>query len=206
MKKPRQNKNRIILGITGSFGTGKSTVASIIKKLAKAKVIDADKLARRNIQKGTKIQDKIIKAFGRGILDGNGCIIRAKLAGIVFNDNSALRKLNRIIHPEVIKEIKSLIGKSSARIIVLDAPLLIEAGLDNMVDEVIVVASSLTKQLQRLKKKTSLSKEEILLRIKSQVPLRVKTRLADFVIDNNGSLNETRKQVKKVLRKMNYPA
>jgi dephospho-CoA kinase len=126
-----------------------------------------------------------------------------KLAGIVFDNKGLLKKLNKIIHPEVIRIIRNKIKKSKSKIIVLDAPLLLEAGLRRMVDKLIVVKIKRAEQLERIKRKFSFSREDMLKRIKHQMPLQLKVRLADFVIDNSGTIKETEQQVKEVWKKMN---
>jgi len=199
MKRQKRNKKRVILGITGTFASGKSTVANMFKSYG-AKLIDADKIAHRVIRPGSGIYKKIINAFSRSILKKNKTIDRKKIAKVVFKDKKLLQKLNRIIHPEVIKIIKNQICASTKEIVVLDAPLLIEAGLEGIVDKLIVVSIHKKKQIERALKKTSLSEADILKRIKAQIPLKDKIRLADFVIDNNSTIGKTRKQVVSIRR------
>ena len=198
---PRQNPNKksVILGITGGFGSGKTTVARIFKSFG-AKLIDADKIAHRVLKQGGKVYKKIIKTFGRDILKKNRQIERQRLAKVVFNNKNLLKRLNGIIHPEVIRIIKNEIKVSRARVIVLDAPLLLEAGLGRIVDKLIVVKITKGRQIERIKNKTSLSKADILKRIASQIPLRAKVRLADFVIDNSGTVEKTKKQAEQIRR------
>ncbi len=199
MKKQSLGKGKIILGLTGSFGSGKSTVAGIFKSFG-AKVIDADKIAHSLIKPGNKIYKKIINAFDRSILKKNKTISREKLAKIVFNNKRLLEKLNSIVHPEVIRVIRQKIRSSSAGIFVLDAPLLIEAGLANIVDKLIVVTITMKKQIERISNKTGLSRTDILKRIRAQMPLGNKIRLADFVIDNSGRIEKTKNQVRQIRR------
>jgi len=198
---PRQNPNKksVILGITGGFGSGKTTVARIFKSFG-AKLIDADKIAHRVLKQGGKVYKKIIKTFGRDILKKNRQIERQRLAKVVFNNKNLLKRLNGIIHPEVIRIIKNEIKVSRAKVIVLDAPLLLEAGLGRIVDKLIVVKITKGRQIERIKNKTSLSKADILKRIASQIPLRAKVRLADFVIDNSGTVEKTKKQAEQIRR------
>jgi len=196
----RQNKKRIILGITGSFGSGKTTVAGIFKSFG-AKIIDADKIAHSLIKPQTPVYKKIICAFGRGILNQDKSINRHRLARLVFNNKNLLKKLNKITHPEIIRIIKEKIRTdASSGIVVLDAPLLIEKGLGKITDKLIVVTITGKKQTERMRNKTGLSITDILKRVKAQIPLRNKVRLADFIIDNSATLKETEKQVQEIRR------
>lgn len=196
---PRQKpKNKLVIGVTGSFGSGKSSVARIFASYG-ARVIDADKIARASLKRGGEAYNKIISIFSDKVLSAGKNIDRPKLAEIVFNDKRLLRKLTGIVHPEAIREIKSDINSKKKGVIILDAPLLLEAGLKQAVDRLVVVTLDRDTQIKRLLRKTHLSKADILKRIKLQIPLRAKARLADFIIDNSGSLAETRKQVKSIL-------
>jgi dephospho-CoA kinase len=195
----RQGKTKLILGITGSFGSGKTTVAKIFKSY-KAEVIDADKLAHNCIKRGAQAYKRMVAIFGKDILKKNRVIDRRKLSRVVFNKKNLLRRLNNIVHPQVIRIIKSRIKQSRARLIVLDAPLLIEADLKKIVDKLIVVKATQSAQIKRIQKRSPLSSRDILKRIRSQIPLRLKERLADFVIDNSGTLKRTRKQVRQIRR------
>lgn len=189
----------MVIGLTGSFGSGKTTVAKLLR-LRGFELIDADRISRDLFSPGTKVYQKTVESFGNGIIKKDKAIDRLKLARLVFQEKKLLHKLNSIVHPEVIRIITDKIGKSSRRFIILDAPLLIEAGLTNLVDKLIVVNINRKEQLHRLLKRTSLNKTEILKRINSQLSLDKKVRLADFVIDNSGTLNQTKRQVKAIRR------
>jgi dephospho-CoA kinase len=191
-----------VVGITGSLGTGKTTVAKLFKQLG-AKIIDADSIAHSLIKVNSPSYKSLIRSFGKDILKHNSCDIdRNKLARIVFGNKKQLLKLNRILHPVIIKKIKEeikLVNKrNKRRVIILDAPLLIEAGLLRLVDRLIVVAASRGAQVLRLKKRGGISKKEIEARINFQIPLSEKIKSADFVIDNNGSLTYTKKQMREI--------
>jgi dephospho-CoA kinase len=201
MQRQNPDKKRITLGLTGTFGSGKTTVAGIFASLG-AKIIDADKIAHRVIKPGSKAYKKIVATFGRGILKKNRAIDRRKLARVVFNNKGLLKKLNAIVHPEVIRIIKNKMKAAKAEVVVLDAPLLLEAGLKKAVDKIIVVKTNRDRQIKRIQNKMRLSKAEILKRIGFQIPLRVKAHLADFVIDNSGRLEKTRKQVRQIRRSL----
>jgi len=189
-----------IIGLTGSFGTGKTFVASIFKSLG-AGVIDADKIAHDCIKKGTVAYKQVVRRFGRNILNANGSIDRTKLGKIVFNKKEDLKKLNRIVHPRVIKIIKERVGRADAKgAIVIDAPLLVEAGLVDMVDILVVVTCSKRKQIARCRNKFGIEKEEILKRIKNQASIEKKKKMADLIIRNSGTKSRTRQQARRAWR------
>ncbi len=201
MKRPVTVNKKLVLGITGSFGSGKSTVAGMFKNFG-AEVLDADKIAHQVISPGRAAYKKIVSLFGNGILKKNSEIRRDKLAKRVFGEKNLLKRLGRIIHPQVIRIMRERIKKSPKKIIVLDVPLLIEAHLDDLTDKIIVVTAAQERQLVRLKQKTHLSRLDILKRIRAQMPILDKVRMADFVIDNNGTIGQTKQQVEVILGKM----
>lgn len=187
-----------IIGVTGSFGTGKTYVASVFGNFG-AKVIDADRVAHSVLKKGSVAYREIVALFGGRVTGPGGDIDRKKLARIVFYDRKSLEFLNRVTHPGIIKKIKEIARRSGRdRIIVIDAPLLFEAKLENFVDYIVVVRVSLEKQVERCGKKFSLKKSEVLKRIGSQMPLRKKIKRADFVVDNDGTKAGTKRQVIKI--------
>jgi dephospho-CoA kinase len=187
------------VGLTGSFGSGKTTVARIFMSL-NAKIIDADKIAHKAMRPKTRIYKKIVNTFGKGILNKERTINRNKLAQIVFNNKQMLNRLNKIMHPEIIRIMRQRLKRIRKGIIILDAPLLIETGLERMVDKLIVVKITPEKQIERIRRKTGLDKIDILRRIAVQIPLSNKLRLADFVIDNSGTVGETKKQILEIRR------
>ncbi len=196
----------IIIGITGSFATGKSTIASMFKRLG-AKVLNADKIAHRLMRQGTEPHKKIVKEFGDKVLTGYGAVDRTKLAAVVFCDRKPLGKLCGIIHPAVISDIRKSIrdtAKNGSKIpaIVIDAPLLIEAGMRKMLDVLIVVMTGPKVQIERARKKTGMSVAEIKRRIKNQLPLREKAKMADYIIDNEKSQGYVKKIVKKIWKEI----
>jgi dephospho-CoA kinase len=194
-------KKKIVIGLTGSFGTGKTTVAGFFRSYG-AKVIDADKIAHQVIRPGKKAYRKIVSVFGKGILKKDKSIDRAVLSELVFNKRNLLSRLNKIVHPEVIAVIMRNINASANKVIVLDAPLLIEAGLKKQVDKLIVVKATKSRQIERAGNRLSLSRAQIIKRIKCQIPLKNKLRLADFIIDNQGSIRQTKEQVRKIRRQL----
>jgi dephospho-CoA kinase len=187
----------VIIGITGSLATGKTTVASLFAENG-SRVLNADIIAHRFMRKDEACYKPIIKNFSTAILT-RGRIDHKKLAAIVFNDAYALKRLTKITHPLVIrhirKKIKQFKKNKRNKAVVLDVPLLFESGLDAYVDVVIVVTAKKTQQIERIKKRLKISKSEALKRIKAQIPLTSKIRFADIIIDNSGNLNKTKRQV-----------
>lgn len=186
-----------IVGLTGGFGTGKSFVAGLFKKMG-ADVVDADRIAHRILKKGSVTYKRIVAVFGSSILDAGGSINRKKLGKIVFGGKEKLSMLNRIIHPVVIDEIKNKIRESKNDILVVDAPLICETGILRFMDKLIVVKASRQKQIDRCMKKFSIRKKDVCKRMTCQMPLKTKIKKADYCIDNNGTRKETEMQAKKV--------
>jgi dephospho-CoA kinase len=185
----------MIIGITGIFGSGKTIVSRLFAKHG-YKVVNADEIGHRLLNK-RPIKDKVIKVFGKSILVNNR-INRRKLKDIVFNNHRKLIKLNKIIHPPIIKEIKSIIKKSKNKKIVIDAALLIEVKALSLVDKLIVVKINKKEQLKRVLKKKKYNKKEIRNIIKSQLSQKEKLKYGDYIVDNSGSLNNTKKQVNRI--------
>jgi dephospho-CoA kinase len=193
-------RQMMIVGLTGGVGTGKSTAANLFRELG-AYVIDWDDLARKVTRPRSKAWREMATYFGAGILDNDLTINRQKLAKIVFSNKRKLAKLNRIVHPEVFKEDKKLSDEIASHdpdaLIVKDIPLLFEVGLNMSVDKIVVVSASEQTRLRRLEEK-GIGREDARNRMNSQLPLDEKTRSADFVIDNDGTLEETKRQVEKI--------
>jgi len=193
----------LIVGLTGGIVSGKSTVASMFKDLG-AKIVDADKLGHSVILPNKSAWKKIVKIFGKDILQNDLTVDRGKLGKIVFTNQALLKKLNEITHPEITKIIKKEINlakdktRSQEKILIIDAALIYEAKIDRLMDKIIVVCIDEDKQIKRLIKRNNLSKDEALQRIKSQMPMREKAKMADYVIDNSSSLDKTKEQVEKI--------
>jgi dephospho-CoA kinase len=191
----------LVIGLTGGIASGKSTVSNMLKEM-NITVVDADLEARLAVEKGEPAYQKIISGFGADILLDNGEIDRQKLGSIIFHDSEKRQLLNSIVHPEVRVRMNNKIESAiqgGEQVVVLDIPLLFESKLTRMVQKTILVYVDREVQLKRLMERNSLSLEEAEARIKSQMPLSEKVALADEVIDNNGSLTETNKQLREIL-------
>ena len=191
----------IVIGITGAMGTGKSTVAGLFA-LFGARVIDADRIAHLAMEPHSSVWKKLINAFGREILVENDRIDRRELAQIVFaREPRRLKELNSIIHPEVLTAIHSKIAEARHEgipAVVIDAPLLIEAGLEEVCDKVIVVTAGREVQKKRIRADDRFSYSEIKARTSFQLSPGDKKKKADYVIDNGSSLENTRRQVNEI--------
>lgn len=193
----------IVIGLTGSIATGKSTVASMFMDLG-IPVIDADRIAREVVEPGEEAYKKVVEAFGEEILLEDRSLNRPKLGRIVFSDEEKRNQLNSIVHPAIRKrmlEKRDAYLKKGERCVVLDIPLLFESKLEHFVDKIIVVFVDENVQLKRLLDRNQLTKEEALQRIRSQMPVKDKIELADAAIDNNGTIEHSFKQLKEILQK-----
>lgn len=189
-----------LAGLTGGIASGKSTVARMFSDMG-ARIIDADALAHRVIGPGHRAYEEIIARFGRAVLNDRGQIDRETLGRIVFSDEKARKELERMTHPrigeEILKEIRISEEKGDSHVLV-EAPLLVEAGMHSWLKPFIVVSVPPEVQIDRLMMRNGLTQEEAVRRVRSQMPLEEKAGLADFVIDNSGSLERTRRQVEAV--------
>ncbi len=193
----------LIIGLTGGIASGKSTVSRMLQE-QNIPVIDADIEARLAVEKGEKAYNDIVSYFGKGILMEDGTIDRIKLGSIIFPDEEKRNVLNSIVHPAVREKMlqkKEHYLAVGHNLVVLDIPLLFESKLTYMVDKVIVVYVNEQTQLDRLMVRNGFTKEEAQARIASQLPLVEKRKCADAVIDNNGTIEETEKQLKELLNK-----
>jgi dephospho-CoA kinase len=188
----------IEVGLTGGIASGKSVVSGMLAGLG-ARVIDADELARQALVPGTDAYLRTVEAFGPGIVNPDGGINRPALGDIVFADEPKRRLLESIVHPAVFELeaalVREIAGKEPGAVVVFDAALLIESGAYARMDRVVVVWCSLESQLKRLMERSGLSMEDAVRRVAAQMPLEEKKSRADFVIDNDGTLEYTRRQV-----------
>ncbi len=193
----------MIIGLTGGIASGKSTVSTYLSELG-AVVIDSDKIAH-NVLKDPFAYNRIIKKFGRGILDDYNDIDRSYLGEIVFNNSDKRKELEKITHPLIISKIHKKIEeyRKKNRIIILDVPLLFEANLDKIVDQILVVYVDKGTQIQRLMDRNKLNLAEAESRIELQLSLEKKRSKADIVIDNTGSIEALKADVLILWRDLN---
>lgn len=184
-----------VIGLTGNIGTGKSTVLVMLHDLG-ADTIDADAVAHAVMRPGQAAHAAIVQAFGANILATDGTIDRGRLGAIVFRDAAALARLEGIMHPAIFVRMQELVHSSVRPVVVIEAIKLLEAGYSiTLCDVIWVVTSTRDQQIARLMHSRHLSRAEAELRIDAQPPQADKVRQADVVIDNSGTLDETRQQV-----------
>ncbi|MSU02354.1 dephospho-CoA kinase [Tissierella pigra] len=203
----KQN-NCILIGLTGGISSGKSTVSHIIKEKGYP-LIDADKIAREVVEINKPAYTEIVKEFGEEILLKNKSINRKELGNIIFMDRISKEKLESIIHPYIFQEIKNEIDKLSIYnpTIFLDIPLLFEQyelwkEYDIKFNEIWVVYLDKATQLDRLMKRDSISKEEALRKMESQMDIEIKKAKSSKTIDNSGDMKFLEKQIDKLLEKL----
>lgn len=191
----------MIIGLTGSIASGKSTVANMLKEMG-FPIIDADLVARIVVEKGTATLETIKETFGTEVIHEDGALNREGLGEIIFSNPSKRKQLNDIMHPAIRAEMlaqKEHLIHQGHPVIIMDIPLLFESRLQSFVDKILVVTVTEQKQLERLMSRNGFTQEEAKLRIQSQLPLSVKEEGADAVIYNNGTIEETKQQLIKVL-------
>ncbi len=194
------------IALTGGAGSGKSTVARMFKELG-APVVDADAAARDAVKPGEPASQKLKQAFGPEFFQPDGSLDRAKVARLAFSDEKARQTLNAILHPEITRLIKERLHRleeAGVELAVVEVPLLFEAGLQNAYDRIIVVYADMAQQMQRLKDRDQRDVQEIDGILEAQWPLSEKRRLAHYVIDNRGSLEDTKKQVENIWRDLKF--
>ncbi len=188
----------VTLAITGGIGSGKNTVGEQFVKLG-AKVIDSDAIVHYLYESDESLRRELLTAFGPSIMDNNGGIDRKKLAQQVFNCDKTRERLNSIVHPivrtEIQNKINALSKKTDVKCIVVLVPLLIEANMMDDFDKVLLVVADKNIRIDRVKQRSGLTEKEIKARIHAQMPDQEKKRFAHFVVNNNGTLKETEKQI-----------
>ncbi|MDI6853638.1 MAG: dephospho-CoA kinase [Deltaproteobacteria bacterium] len=194
------------VALTGGAGSGKSTVARMFKELGAA-VVDADAAARDAVRPGAPAWEELRRAFGPEFFQEDGELDRGKMARLAFSDPEARQKLNAILHPRIIGMIRDKVKELSEKgekLVIVEVPLLFETGLQNAYDRIIVVYADTAQQMQRLKARDERDLREIDGILAAQWPLGEKRRLAHYVIDNRGSLEDTKKQVENIWRDLKF--
>ncbi|MCA1009903.1 dephospho-CoA kinase [Halobacillus halophilus] len=195
----------VVIGLTGSIASGKSTVSQMFSKF-NIPVVDADQLSRKVVEPGEPAYNKIVEAFGFQILQEDRTIDRKRLGKIIFSDEEKRQQLNSIVHPQVRQEMleeRDAYKADGYPAVVLDIPLLFESRLTSYVDRVMVVYVDEETQLKRLMERDQSEREEAEERIQSQLSIAEKAKMADAVIDNNGSIEESFQQLKDILHQWN---
>lgn len=187
----------MIIGLTGGIACGKSIVAETLELLG-ARVVDCDVLSREFVQKGSPALNTIKQVFGEQIVGADGNLDRKKLASVIFASPRDRAKLEGILHPLIIARLETEIALSRKKFetLVIVAPLLIEANLGHMVDQVWVVRSKEATIIKRLKQRDGISGIDAMRRINSQMPLSEKSKYADLIIDNDGTIESLREKVR----------
>ncbi|MBI5887845.1 MAG: dephospho-CoA kinase [Deltaproteobacteria bacterium] len=195
----------MVIGLTGGPATGKSLVTAEFKRLGAA-IVDADVIAREITQKGAPAYDEICREFGAGVLLKDGSLDRKALGRLIFADDKKRKRLNEITHPGIRARIRQEVEAfkesfSGMGLVVVDAPLLFEAGLDKEMDSVIVVYADEERQVERLKAR-DLSEDEARRIIAAQMPVKEKVKKTDYIIDNSGDRDAAIKQAGELYKKL----
>jgi dephospho-CoA kinase len=193
----------LLVGLTGGIATGKSTVTAMLASPS-VRVVDADALAREVVEPGTPALAQIVAEFGREVLQAEGRLDRARLGEIVFPDPVKRKRLEAITHPAIRARFEKIMADLERAgwdgILIWDAALLVESGGNKKMDRLVVVTTDAATQLRRLMGRDGVSEEAARARTASQMPLAVKARYADYVIDNSGTPQQTEARVREVYR------
>jgi dephospho-CoA kinase len=194
-----------VVAVTGGIGSGQSTVCEFLAEQG-CKIIDVDRKAKQIIDKDTALQQELKKTFGADIFDEKGQLRRRLLASIVFENSDKINQLNHLVHPRLVSEIIEEMEESRFShkypLIVVDAALVFELNMEKMFDAILVVDCTLDKRMERVMQRDGQSRAEIMARVKRQIPLEDKARWASHVVDNNGSLEDLKKQTLQVYEKL----
>ncbi len=182
------------IGVTGIFASGKGTVCAMFEELG-ARVIDTDIIARDIVEPGTEGLAFLVEEFGPEIIGNDGALDRRGFGNLVFKDPERVKRLNEITHPLILKKAAEIFQSTPEAIFMVNTPLLFESGFDRFMDKNIVVTAGIEQALERGSLRDNISKEEIQDRLNNQISLNEKVKRADYVIDNSGGLENTRRQV-----------
>ena len=192
-----------VIGITGGIGSGKSTVSDIIKK-NNFPVIDCDEISRELTQKDNTVLDEIRRCFGASVFDDNGNLLRQDLANIVFSDSSKKESLEDIVVTRIFEIVRDDLSKHRSlgtKLVFIDAPLLIETGLNRLCDVCVLVTADIETRINRVEKRDGISRDRVLERISNQMPESEKKAVADELIDNSGSIEYLNNSVERLINK-----
>lgn len=195
-----QVKDRFLIGLTGNMGCGKSRVADFFRKWG-IEVIQADEIGHRILER-EEIKEKVVEIFGKEILTWEGKLSRERIRKRAFTNQDKLKKLSTLLHPWIKREVWKVLKDKECKVAVIEAALIFEAGWDFFLDRTVVVYCSKDKQLERIRKNTTLTPEEIEGLLKAQLPQEEKIKRADFTIPNEGSLFELEIKAKEVLKRV----
>jgi dephospho-CoA kinase len=198
----------LLIGLTGNIASGKSTVAEMLSERG-ATIVDADALARRAVERGTPVYDKIVHTWGSAVLAADGLLDRAALRQIVFHDHDQLEALNSIVHPEVERQRLALVAEARERgdrIVVCDIPLLFERHLVESFDTVVLVDAPRALRLERLVSERQIPATDAMAMIAAQMPAELKRARADYVIDNDSTLGDLETRVLTVWKEIQAAA
>jgi dephospho-CoA kinase len=205
MKRIIRYANPRVIAVTGGIGSGQSTVCARLKDRG-CRIIDVDKKAKQIINKDAALQRELKKVFGEKIFSPDGKLNRKLLAQIAFRDVSNTLQLNNLVHPrmvaEVVEEMESARFSGRYPLIVIDAALIYEISIEQMFDAIIVVYASMENRIKRVMERDGLSRREIISRVRRQIPLDDKKQWADFVVDNNGGLDDLNRQTDQIFDKL----
>jgi dephospho-CoA kinase len=196
-----------VFGLTGGIGSGKSTAAELLRQHG-VPVVDADELAREVVAPGTVGLTEVVEAFGADVLGPDGALDRKRLGARVFSDPEARKRLNSITHP-LVRQLSQVrfteLGASGVELAAYDVPLLFEVGLDAVLRPVVLIAAREATQLARIRARDGLSEADARARIAAQLPLEEKRRRADYVLENDGTLESLDAQVSALISKLRAP-
>lgn len=201
----RGKASLLLVGVTGSIACGKSTVTAMLEEKG-ALLIDFDRIAREVVKPGTRGLEAIVDCFGSRVLDKDGSLNRKTLSRIIFGDREKRKKLERITHPPIFEsffhQVREIARRNPGAIVQVAVPLLIELKLQFLFERIIVVALSPEEQVRRLAARDGVSEEAATHMVASQLSVAAKIPFADYVVRNDGSLEETQDQVERIWREL----
>lgn len=192
------------VAVTGTAGSGKTVVCNRLEALG-MEVVSSDVLAREAVSPGTAAYEKIVDCFGKKTVSGDGTLNRKLLRHIIINDDASRRALEQIVHPEIKNRIDSRIaksGKNGKPAIVVEVPLLFESGMANQFDIIILVIADDELKIERLIKRDRVSRDDAEALLKSQLPDKKKVEKSDFLVHNDGVLQQMEKDVDRIYKKI----